>query len=154
MDTLLAHSNGTTFWAFAKNTSYVLAFIASIEWLGFDPQSLGIYAALMIIDVITGVLRAGMVDGCRSVTSANGKRGVLSKILALSGLFAVGLMGKGVGFDVAGIMQGVVTVFILAETYSILGNVYSARTGKPKLEFDAIAWLTLQIRELLLKFVK
>ena len=51
-------------------------------------------------------------------------------------------------------MQGAVTVFILAEAYSVLGNVHSVRTGKPKMEFDAVAVILTQVRALIEKVVK
>lgn len=140
-----------TLWVFVKNMSYVAAFVASVEWLGFNAQSLSIYMALMFLDVATGVTRAAIVDGCRSVKSSIGIRGVLSKILVLTGLFSLGLAGKGVGFDMSPLVQGAVTVFILAELYSILGNIYSIRTKKRKVEFDAIAWLLHQVRETLMR---
>lgn len=121
-----------------KNLSYIAAFILSIEWLGFDPKTLWIYTALMIIDVCTGVIRALMVEGGRAIRSALLRKGVVAKLLLMTALFSIALTGHGVGFDMANLVQGAVTVLILGECYSILGNVHSARTGKSKSEFDAL----------------
>lgn len=141
-------------WALIKNSTYFIAFTWSVTSLGFEPGALGIYATLMITDVITGVTKSYVLLGGQSVTSKLAKDGVLKKILALVGLFSVGLAGQGVGFNMSNFVQGAVTVFILAECYSILGNIHSARTGNVKVEFDAVAWLLGKIGELLNKVTK
>lgn len=140
--------------AFVKNFSYILAFAASVEWLGLNPQAVTIFSVLMIIDVITGITRAAVVTGGRSVRSAVLKRGILAKLLVLTALFSVALAGKGVGFDMGTLVQSTVNVLILGELYSILGNVHSVRTGNQKVEFDAVAFLLAQVRGLVNKALK
>lgn len=140
--------------AIIKNFSYVLAFVGSLEWLGLNPQSVTIFATLMVIDVITGVTRAAIVEGGQSVRSAILKRGILAKLLVLTALFSVALTGKGVGFDISTLVQSAVNVLILGELYSILGNIYSVRSGKHKVEFDAVAFLLARVRELIEKALK
>lgn len=137
-----------------KNFSYVVAFVASLEWLGLSPQAITIFAALMVIDVITGITRAFLVSGGQSVRSATLKRGILAKLLVLAALFSVALTGKGVGFDISHLVQAAVNVLILGELYSILGNVHSVRTGNQKVEFDAVAFLLARVKELINKALK
>lgn len=137
-----------------KNLSYVVAFVASLEWLGLNPQEISIFATLMVIDVFTGIARAAVVEGGRSVRSAILKRGILAKLLVLTALFSVALAGKGVGFDMTDLVQSAVSVLILGELYSILGNIYSVRSGKQKVEFDAVAFLFARVRDLLEKALK
>lgn len=137
-----------------KNLSYVAVFMVSLEWLGFSPQAMWIFAALMVIDVFTGIIRSARLNGCASIKSSAAKRGLISKILTITALFSVALAGKGVGFDMSGMLQGAVNVFILAELYSILGNIHSARTCEPKVEFDAVAFMLKQVKALLDKLVK
>ena len=137
--------------AFIKNLSYVVTFIASLEWLGLNPQAITVFAVLMIIDVVTGIIRAAIVLGGQSVRSSILKRGLLAKLLVLTALFSVALSGKGLGFDVSHLVQAAVNVLILGELYSILGNVHSVRTGNQKVEFDAVAFLLTRVKELINK---
>lgn len=149
----MSHEPLSTF-AFIKNLSYVVAFMASLEWLGLNPQAVTIFSILMVIDVVTGVTRAAIVEGGRSVRSAILKRGILAKLLVLTALFSVALTGKGIGLDMKILVQSTVTVLILGELYSILGNIHSVRTGNQKMEFDAVAFLLARVRELIEKALK
>lgn len=142
-----------TIFSILKNTSYLAAFVVSLNWIGFNPQSLGIFAILMVIDVITGVVRVRRCEGEKSITSHNGKVGVMKKLLGMTALFTIGLTGKGVGFDMSAMVQASVTVLILAESYSILGNIHSYTTGKPKVEFDAISFILNSFRKLLDRYI-
>ncbi len=137
-----------------KNLSYLGVFFVTTEYLGFNPEALSVLIVLMSVDVATGVIRACAQEGCRSIKSSIGMRGVLAKILVLTGLFCVALAGKGVGFDMNGLVQGAVNIFILSELYSVLGNIHSARTGKKKNEFDAVAYMLNSVKDLLRKYVK
>jgi small basic protein len=137
-----------------KNTTYVIVFLATIEYLGFNPESVALFTTLMVIDVFTGIVRACAQEGCQSVKSAIGVRGILAKILLLAGIFSVGIAGKGAGFAMQGTLQGVINVLILAELYSVWGNIHSALSGKKKNEFDAVAFILKQIKAALIKYLK
>lgn len=135
--------------AVLKNISYVAAFFATAAWLGFKPESLSIFIVLMILDVIFGTIRAGVVNGGGSIKSALLSRGVLAKLLLLGVPVTRALALKGVGYSPEMLAQGVVNVLILSEAYSILGNIHSALTLKPKNEFDAVAYILGFIKTLL-----
>lgn len=137
-----------------KNISYVAAFLATVEWLGFNTQSLSIFIILMVLDVFTGIVRSCVTEGCHTIRSSIGIRGMLSKILLLTALLSVALASKAVGFEPTLLAQGMVNVLILAELYSILGNIYSAKTGKKKVEFDAVKYMLDRVKELLIKSLK
>jgi phage-related holin len=141
-------------WTLFKNASYVLAFIAASEWLGFQPFALSVFVILMIIDVITGIVRSWLCEGCKSIKSSIAISGVLSKLLLLVALFSTAIAGKAVGFDMQMLVDGSVTVLILGELYSILGNIHSARTGAKKVEFDAVAYMLSSVKKLLTKALK
>lgn len=141
-------------YSFFKNLSYVATFIASAEWLGLNHEALLVFAALMLIDIATGVIRVAVVDGGKAVLSSALKRGITSKFLVLTAIFSVAITGKGVGFEMDGLIQAAVNVLILGELYSILGNIHSARTGSKKVEFDAVAFILGKVREMLEKVVK
>ena len=141
------------FLTFIKNSSYGVAFIVGSEFLGFEPQAGSILITLMLIDTIMGTIRSAVVNGLPSITSSIGTRGLLSKILTLVGLISLAFAFKGIGYDALAAINGVVSVFILAEAYSIIGNIHSALTGKPKVEYDAMAFLVGIVKSLLEKAV-
>lgn len=136
-----------------KNLSYVAAFIVGVEYLGFNPESLSILVILMIVDIIMGISRVYLIEGGRAIRSSILKKGVLAKILLITGLFSIGLAGRGFGMELQQFAQGVVSVLILGELYSILGNIHSARTGEPKVEFDAVVWMLGKVKTLLDKLI-
>lgn len=136
----------------AKNTSYGIAFLLSADFLGFDPTAGAILLTLMTIDVFTGTIRSASVNGLPSIKSSVGTRGLLAKILTIAGLLSIALAFKGVGFDPTGAVSGITSVFILAEAYSIIGNIHSTITKKPKAEWDAVAFLVSLTRRALDKY--
>lgn len=137
-----------------KNLSYIAAFFAFGEYLGFETEVMAIFVSLMIIDVFTGVVRAYVVEGGKAVRSAIGTRGILAKVLLITAIFSVALAGKGIGVEAVAFANGAMGVLILSEAYSILGNIHSSRTRKPKAEFDAVTWMLAQVRFLLEKTIK
>jgi hypothetical protein len=137
-----------------KNLSYIGGFFFAVEFLGFNPQSIVILALLMLTDIVTGVTRVWINEGGREIRSSALKKGLTAKALLSSGVFAIALTSKGVGFDFQSIASGGIMVLMLGECYSILGNIHSARTGEPKVEFDALAVIIKRIKRLLDKIVK
>lgn len=140
--------------AVAKNASYVFTFWVSFEYLGFDPEALTILALLMILDILTAITRVWINEGGSQIKSAVLKKGVAAKLLLLTGLFAVALSSKSLGFDMQNFAQAVVSVITLGELYSILGNIHSARTGQVKVEFDAVAWMLAKVKDILTNITK
>lgn len=140
-----------TAWATLKNASYIAAFVASVRYIGFNPEALAIYTLLMLVDVATGVVRTYVISGGQAITSDALKFGVLKKVLALIALFTIGIAAQGVGFDLHKFVHGIVVVFILGEAYSILGNIHSARTGSKKVEFDAVEYALGRVGALLVR---
>lgn len=136
-----------------KNLSYILGFMAGLGYLGIDQTAVMAYAILLLVDLATGVLRAGIVEGRRAIKSYVAIRGFASKVLVFVVPFVLALTGKGVGFDLAPVASASITVFILSTSYSILGNIHSISTGKPKQEFDAIDYFIQRIRELLVRVI-
>lgn len=135
-----------------KNSSYAVGFVVASNFLGFAPQEGSILLTLMVIDVVTGVVRSCILHGGPSIRSSIGTRGVLAKILTLTGLITLAITFKGIGYSATAAIQGIVTVFILAESYSILGNIHSSLTLKEKKEYDAVAFLVGIVRRMLEKY--
>ena len=124
-----------------KNLAYIPAFI-----IGLDVRSYGILAVLMVLDTITGIIRAGVVHGWRSVNSHQASFGILSKLVMILVPIVLALAGEGVKINIIWVAQGALSMLILSETYSILGNIQSVRLRRDVVEFDAINFILQKIR--------
>lgn len=125
-----------------KNLGYIPAFI-----LGLSTESYAILAGLMMLDTITGVIRAGVVHGWRSVNSHNLSFGILSKMCLILVPLIVAIAGRGSGVDLTLVAKGALSMLILSEAYSILGNTQAIRIRKDIVEFDAINFLLTRLRK-------
>lgn len=137
-----------------KNISYIPAFMIGTAYLGLTPESVVILMALIIFDIITGLLKSYLLQGGSSIKSSILERGLIAKALIICIPLNLALVGKGVGFDISSIAQGTIDVLILSELYSILGNYYAIRTGEERVEFDAVAYIVAQLKKLLKSFIQ
>lgn len=116
------------------------AIVAVNSW-GVDVNTLNILATLLIFDIITGVVRTGVIDGVRAIKSKTWIVGVINKglIFMLPPLF--GYVRTWLGFDPHFMTGSFIMVLCLYEFYSILGNLLSIRKGEHiKAEGDVITW--------------
>lgn len=95
-----------------------------------------------------------IVDGGKNIESRRLRKGLAAKLLLLLMILSIGIATKVIGYDAIHYVQGAVTVIALGELYSIIGNVHSARTGRPKVEFDAVAFILKKLRDILDKYVQ
>ncbi len=132
-----------------KNSSYVLAFIAGATYLGLSHESIVVLSILILLDIITGVAKAGVVKGWRTITSSRLAAGVLAKSLLVLVPIILAMGGKGIGVDLTIMAQGALTVLILSELYSVIGNIHAVQSKKEKNEFDAMSIVVFWVREVL-----
>ncbi len=132
-----------------KNVSYIPAFV-----LGLSTEAYGILAILMMLDTVTGVIRSGTIHGWRSVTSHAAEVGLLAKLLLLMVPLVVALTAKGAGIDLHWVASGSLTVLVLSEGYSVLGNVHATYLRKDIKEFDAINFVLTKFRDGIETFIK
>lgn len=125
--------------AIAKTGGYIGA-IAFFEYLGIPQTQLGILALLMIIDWFTGVSKQFVLNR-KDITSQKAYIGIMKKLVTVMIVMIVALMFK--GLDIVGdvYLKGVLSLLIMAETYSSIQNIYTVRTGKLLPEFDVISIL-------------
>lgn len=123
---------------------YIPAFL-----LGLDFQSVYILAAFLVVDFFTGVMRAAIVNGGQAVRSSRMGAGALSKALVLTVPVLMVWGGKGAGIDLTWVGQGTISVLVLAELYSILGNIQSIRLRRDIMEFDAVNFIIVKLRDFL-----
>lgn len=133
----------------AKNAGYVAAFFVTTNYLGINQESILILGAVIVLDIITGVLKSAVLYGGRSLTSSKFSAGVLAKLLLILIPITLALAGRGVGLELSLITQGAISVLILSQVYSIIGNIHAIQTKDEKNEFDAVAFIMKQLRDLL-----
>jgi phage-related holin len=142
-----------SFWAAIKNSGYVAVFLASAHYLNLSPESAAVLGILITTDVVTGVLKSGTVNGWKSIRSSIMERGLVAKCLLIVAPITLAVAGKGIGVDLSTLAQTVVSLLILSEAYSIIGNIYAVRTGKITNEFDAVAYVLEGLKTLLKKVI-
>jgi toxin secretion/phage lysis holin len=132
-----------------KHLSYITVLFA-----GLSLESYGILAVLMLIDTFFGVLRVGVVHGWRHVKSYKLSAGVISKITVIMLPALLAWVGRGAGVQLLQLAESTLCVLILAEFYSILGNVYSIRIRKDVQEFDAVSAIIKGVRTIIERLLK
>lgn len=93
----------------------------------------------MIFDTITGIAKSYRMG--RKITSREGKKGIIEKILMLFGLLFLGIIGKLLGLDLSWLVVNSLILLTIFEVYSFFGNIGAIRTGVETQEFDAISML-------------
>jgi len=135
-----------------KHLTYFLAFI--IGTVGLATEAFAIFAVLIVLDTFTGVIRSITIRGGQSFTSMQLTSGVVSKGLIISVPLVIAWAGRGAGLDLTLIATGVLSVLILAEAYSVLGNIHAIHVKRDVKEFDAIAWILSKVRDQMENYLK
>ena len=119
----------------------------ALVYTGLPAEPAAILAVLMCVDFAAGISRAHALG--ESVTSHRMKVGAITKCGVLTVPLVMALTAKGLGSDFTWLVQWTVSVFILSETYSIIANIYAARTGILLPEFDAVSAVLKKVRSLI-----
>ncbi len=139
----------TTFWVVVKNLAYI-----PMAFLGLSHENYTILAVLMVIDTVTGLIRSGIVHGTKTITSKNLSIGILSKLSLITIPLVIALAGKGVGLQITWLAKSALSMLILSECYSILGNIQSIRIKQDVHEFDAVNFVLEKVRNILEKTLR
>lgn len=133
----------TTFIKVLWNSVIVL-FSAVLAYLEISQEPFTLFAILLIIDYLTGVMKAKVL--CISITSNKMKYGIISKLSLLLIPITIAIGAKAVGADSHHILLAGMYILIFSEVYSIIGNIYSIRTKEELPEYDAVAMIGKKIR--------
>ncbi len=133
-----------TTWAIIKNALYVPAF-----FLGMSMHSFSILFAFIVLDMITGIWRVYVLQGGEAIKSRHAINGLVSKMLFIVIPLIIAYMGKGMGVDLTALATGCLGLLIASTGYSVIGNIYTIRTGSAVVEFDAVRFILVRIRDLL-----
>ena len=120
-----------------------------LVYLGIDTEAYFIYSVLLIIDLFTGWAKAGRLGIAR--TSIRMKYGILTKLMLLLMPIVLALGAKAVGVEFKTILDVCMTILVLSEVYSIIGNMYAIKSGDELPEYDAIAMIGGKLRNVLIK---
>ena len=134
-------AKGISIMTIVKNLGYIPAML-----LGLSSESYTILAAFMLIDTITGVARAGVLGGWRSVTSFKFTSGIVSKAVVIIVPLLLVWAGRGAGLDLLPVASAALGILILAQLYSVLGNIYSIHVRRDVHEFDVVELILRQVR--------
>lgn len=123
---------------------FLLPLASLVQFLEIDTKKLSILVVLMCIDMLTGTLKAYRTK--ENITSRRWIAGFLSKLVVLLVPFTIALMAKGVDFDVNWFIGFSLSIMVIAEAYSILGNIYTFKTGEAVAEIDAVSAIIKVLR--------
>ena len=119
----------------------------ALMYTGLPAEPAAILAVLMCVDFVAGISRAHALG--ESVTSHRMKVGAVTKCGVMTVPLVMALTAKGLGADFNWLVSWTVSVFILSESYSIIANIYAARTGILLPEFDAVSAVLKKVRSLI-----
>lgn len=126
---------------------FLLPLASLVQFLEIDAKKLSILVILMCIDMLTGTFKAYRTK--ENITSRRWIAGFLSKLVVLLVPFTIAIMAKGVDFDVKWFIGFSLSIMVIAEAYSILGNIYTFKTGEAVAEIDAVSAIIKVLRNFL-----
>lgn len=118
-----------------------------LVYTGLPAEPAAILGTLMAIDFTTGCFKSHAIG--RSITSQRMRVGLMSKLGVMAIPLVLALAAKGLGVDFKWMVNWSISLFILSETYSIISNIYTAKTGNDVPEFDAVSAILKRVRALL-----
>ncbi len=129
---------------FILNFLYI-PFIAFLNFIKLDATVISMYALLLVIDIVTGVLKAIRLG--RKPTSKAFLIGIMAKLTFLLIPITIAVAAKGIGLDLTSFVTTVIAALILNEVYSTIANIYTINTGKEAEEFDVLSKILSFIRD-------
>jgi len=136
-------------WALIKNVGYACVF-----FIGISPQSYFILAIFMVVDTLLGVVRVIIVHGGRAFRSYRLVSGIMAKLAIILIPVLIAYTGQGIGMDFHLLAVWTLNLLILAQAYSILGNIHSIYMRKDVYEFDAISWALTRIQNVIERILR
>ena len=124
---------------------YLVLFITStLSYAQVKKEVVLALALAMVFDTVTGIAKSYRLG--KKITSREGKKGVLEKVLMLSGLIILGVLGRLLGMDLSWLVVNALILLTVFETFSFFGNIGTIRTGKEMEELDAISMMIKFVR--------
>lgn len=132
---------------------YIALFISStLAYAEVKKEVVMALALAMVFDTITGVAKSYRLG--KKISSREGKRGIIEKLLMLSGLIVLAIVGKLLSIDLSWIVVNSLILLTVFETFSFFGNIGAIRTGKEMEELDAISMMIKFVRNALKSIIE
>lgn len=135
---------------FVLNGLY-LPLVPLMAWLSMPVESILCLTVLSGIDFTTGVIKVYRING--TLKSYRAISGFLAKGAILLLIFALAFMAKGLNLDFSSYLSMFISALIIAETYSIFGNVYASSKRVEIEEFDAVSAVVKSMRKIIEKML-
>lgn len=123
-----------------------LGAVAFFEYLWIPGTQLWILTILMAIDFATGIWKQWRIDSSK-ITSHEAWLWATKKIATMISILSVALILKGLELDSTAWIKGMIGIYIMAEWYSVIQNIYAVRTGTILPEYDVISIVIKKIGE-------
>ncbi len=136
----------TTFTKVWLNLVYI-PFIWVMQYLDLEAEVISIFAILLSIDLVTGWAKT--VSLGEKPRSRRLAKGILAKSVLLLMPIVLALGAKAIHMDATVLVYVFINALILSEVYSIIGNIYTIRTGRATEEYDVISKILKVIRTML-----
>lgn len=117
-----------------------IPFVGVCNYFNLSSESLGLLSLLLLIDYFTGIAKTYVI--CKDeIRSYRAIAGIIAKISLLVIPVTLAIAGKQLGYNLNIIVESTINMLVLAETYSIIGNIRSIQARKNVQEIDAVSFV-------------
>ena len=134
-------------------TAAYIPFISLCNYFNISWESLGTLSLLLFIDYVTGISKTYVIDK-RAIKSYRATAGIISKVSVLLVPISLSIASRHLGYDMLPFVNTVISMLVLAELYSIIGNVRAIQTGKETEEIDAVSFVLGKINSIVETLLK
>ncbi len=116
-------------------------------YIGVEVEAFMILIGFMCIDSILGAIKSMRFGDRFSFNKMIW--GFILKLCFLVVPLVLALLGKSLGYDFTMVVNITISILTVAEAYSIIGNIYSAKNKVKVDKIDAISLLLISIRKMI-----
>ena len=116
-------------------------------YIGVEVEAFMILMGFMCIDSLLGAIKAMRFGDRFSFNKM--LWGFILKLCFLVVPLVLALLGKSLGYDFTMVVNITISILTVAEAYSIIGNIYSAKNKVKVDKIDAISLLLISIRKMI-----
>ena len=131
----------TTIETPGTNTLMNIAYIPVIvccSYLGISWESMALLAVLLWLDYLTGIAKVYVLDK-NSFRSHRAIAGIIAKVTLLLVPIVFAVLAKQIGYDIKVFTDGIISMLMLAEAFSVIGNIRSIHAGEEVPEIDIMS---------------
>lgn len=134
------------------NVAYI-PFVTLCSYFNISWESLGILALLLAIDYVTGIAKAYVINK-HDIKSYRAIAGIIAKVSVLIVPISLSIAAKQLNYDFKIFVDTIISMLVLAEVYSIIGNVRAIQTGKETEEIDAVSFVLGKVSTMIESLLK